>query len=165
MDVEVNSFSIILDIYIILDMDLNKVQIIGNITQDVELKQTPNGQNVCTLSIATNRSWTDWSGTRQEQAEFHNVVLWGKLAEIAGQYLQKGKKIYIEWRLQTRNWEAQDGTKRYKTEIVWENMIMLDRKWENEWGNYSASKSPSTPAVKKTAPKGEEEISVEDLPF
>jgi single-strand DNA-binding protein len=73
----------------ILDMDLNKVQLIGNITQDVELKQTPNGQNVCTITIATNRNWTDSSGMRQEQAEFHNVVLWGKLAEIAGQYLSK----------------------------------------------------------------------------
>jgi single-strand DNA-binding protein len=106
-------------------MDLNKVQIIGNITQDIELKQTPNGQNVTTISIATNRNWTDSSGNRQEQAEFHNVVLWGKLAEIAGQYLQKGKKVYIEGRLQTRSWEAQDGTKRYRTEIVGENMIML----------------------------------------
>jgi len=70
-------------------MDLNKVQIIGRITQDVELRQTPNGQSVTTLSIATNRNWTDASGMKQEQAEFHSVVLWGKLAEIAGQYLQK----------------------------------------------------------------------------
>lgn len=143
-------------------MDLNKVQIIGNITQDVELKQTPNWQNVCTLSIATNRSWTDWSGMRQEQAEFHNVVLWWKLAEIAGQYLQKGKKVYIEGRLQTRSWEAQDWTKRYRTEIVWENMIMLS--WANQDSDYAPS-TPSTPAVKSSSPKGEEEISVEDLPF
>ena len=146
-------------------MDLNKVQIIGNITQDVELRQTPNGQNVTTISIATNRNWTDSSWNRQEQAEFHNVVLWGKLAEIAGQYLQKWKKIYIEGRLQTRSWEAQDGTKRYRTEIVWENMIMLSP--NSEWGNTNFSKpaNNSTPAVKKTKAPEEEEISVEDLPF
>ena len=77
-------------------MDLNKVQIIGRITQDIEMRQTPNGQNVTTLSIATNRNWTDSSGMKQEQAEFHNVVLWARLAEIANQYLQKGKKVYIE---------------------------------------------------------------------
>ena len=146
-------------------MDLNKVQIIGNITQDVELRQTPNGQNVTTLSIATNRNWTDSSWMKQEQAEFHNVVLWGKLAEIAGQYLQKWKKVYIEWRLQTRSWEAQDGTKRYKTEIVWENMIMLDSKSDSEGFSKSSSSSNNSPAVKKSSPKAEEEISIEDIPF
>jgi len=145
-------------------MDLNKVQIIGNITQDIELRQTPNGQNVTTLSIATNRNWTDSSWIKQEQAEFHSVVLWGKLAEIAGQYLKKWKKIYIEGRLQTRNWEAQDWTKRYRTEIVWENMIMLDRAGpsDNNTSNYPIN---TTPAIKKSSPKKEEEISVEDIPF
>lgn len=147
-------------------MDLNKAQIIWNITQDVELKQTPNGQNVCSLTIATNRNWTDGNGMKQEQAEFHNVVLWWKLAEIAGQYLQKGKKVYIEWRLQTRNWEAQDGTKRYKTEIVGENMIMLSWSNQNDWNyNPPANSSYWTPAVKSSSQKHEEEISIEDLPF
>ncbi len=146
-------------------MDLNKVQIIGNITQDVELRQTPNGQNVCSLSIATNRSWTDGSGMKQEQAEFHNVVLWGKLSEIAGQYLQKGKKVYIEGRLQTRNWEAQDGTKRYRTEIVGENMIMLSGAGEANNMGSSKPMTNDTPAVKSSKPKQEEEISVEDIPF
>lgn len=148
-------------------MDLNKVQIIGNITQDIELKQTPNGQNVTTISVATNRNWTDSSGNKQEQAEFHNVVLWWKLAEIAGQYLQKWKKVYIEWRLQTRSWEAQDWTKRYRTEIVGENMIMLSPA-NSEWWNFPSNSSipaNSTPAVKKTTLKEEEEISVDDLPF
>ena len=146
-------------------MDLNKAQIIGRITQDLELKQTPNGQNVTSFSVATNRNWTDSSWIKQEQVEFHNVVLWWKLAEIANQYLSKWKKIFIEWRIQTRSWEAQDGTKRYKTEIVWENMIMLDSKsewesnfWREEWMNNS-------PAVKKSTPKNEEEISIEDIPF
>ena len=146
-------------------MDLNKAQIIGNITQDLELKQTPNGQNVLSFSVATNRNWTDSSGTKQEQVEFHNVVLWGKLAEIANQYLKKWSKLFLEWRIQTRSWEAQDGTKRYKTEIVWENMIMLDwRPNSNEFSKPSESTN-KTPAVKKTSPKKEEEISIEDIPF
>ncbi len=147
-------------------MDLNKAQIIGNITQDIEMRQTPNGQNVTTISIATNRNWTDGSGMKQEQVEFHNVVLWGKLAEIAHQYLAKGKKVYIEGRIQTRNWEAQDGSKRYKTEIVGENMIMLDSKGGNA-APFPKSDAPANDSapVKKSTPKKEEEISVEDLPF
>ena len=96
-------------------MDLNKAQIIGRITQELELKQTPNGQNVVSFSVATNRNWTDNSWMKQEQVEFHNVVLWWKLAEIADQYLNKWSKVFIEWRIQTRSWEAQDWTKRYKT--------------------------------------------------
>lgn len=148
-------------------MDLNKVQIIWNITQDIELKQTPTWQNVCTLSVATNRSWVDGSWMKQDVAEFHSIVLWGKLAEIAGQYLTKWKKVYIEWRLQTRSWEAQDGTKRYKTEIVWENMIMLDSK-SSSWDympNNNYWESSGTWAIKKSSPKKEEEISIEDIPF
>ena len=145
-------------------MDLNKVQIIWNITQDVELKQTPTGQNVCSFSVATNRNWVDASWIKQEVAEFHSIVLWGKLAEIAWQYLHKWKKIYIEWRLQTRSWEAQDGTKRYKTEIVWENMIMLDGSKNND-SFEQPSYENSTPAVKKATAKKEEEISIEDIPF
>jgi len=155
-------------------MDLNKAQVIGNITQDIELKQTPNGQSVTNFGVATNRRWTDSSWNMQEQTEFHNIVLWWKLAEIAWQYLQKGRKIFLEWRLQTRTWEAQDWTKRYRTEIVWENMIMLWWKWDNDWSsnsnftpnnNSSSNFSNSTPAVKKSIPKQEEEISIEDIPF
>ena len=149
-------------------MDLNKAQIIGNITQDIELKQTPNGQNVTSFWVATNRNWVDASWNRQEQTEFHNIVLWGKLAEIAAQYLKKGQKVYIEWRLQTRSWEAQDGTKRYRTEIVWENMIMLGKKDDanfNPQTSQNNSIANSTPAVKTTTPKQEEEISIEDIPF
>lgn len=147
-------------------MDLNKAQVIWNITQDIELKQTPNWQNVTSFSVATNRNWVDWSWMKQEQAEFHNVVLWWKLAEIASQYLSKWKKIYIEWRLQTRNWEAQDWTKRYKTEIVWTNMIMLD--WNSNSSNFEKKEDSAanpSPAIKKTVPKQEEEISIEDIPF
>lgn len=148
-------------------MDLNKAQIIGRITQDLELKQTPNGQNVMSFSVATNRNWTDSSGMKQEQVEFHNVVLWGKLAEIADQYLGKWRRVFIEGRLQTRNWEAQDGTKRYRTEVVWENMIMLDSRndMEEGWNSSSAPAKNSTPAVQRSNPKAEEEISIEDIPF
>lgn len=148
-------------------MDLNKAQIIGNITQDIELKQTPNGQNVCNFSVATNRSWTDPSGIKQEVAEFHSVVLWGKLAEIAGQYLHKWKKVYIEGRLQTRSWEAQDGSKRYKTEIIGENMIMLDGSRGGSEFTPPASSNTESPqgAVTKKTTKKEEEISIEDIPF
>jgi len=140
-------------------MDLNKVQIIWNITQDLELKQTPNGQNVMSFSIATNRSWLTDSWEKKEQAEFHNIVFWGKLAEIANDFLAKWKKVYVEWRLQTRTWEAQDWTKRYKTEIIWENMIMLDSKgWDNRQDTNDYSKN-------KTVPKKVEEILIEDIPF
>lgn len=152
-------------------MDLNRVSLIWRITQDLEVKQTPNWQNVVSFSIATNRNWTDNGWVKQEQVEFHNIVLWAKLAEIAGQYLSKWKRIYIEWRLQTRSWEAQDGTKRYKTEIVWENMIMLDSansqtSWEfsNSW-NTSSNSYNQFSASKKVEPKMEEEISIEDIPF
>lgn len=148
-------------------MDLNKAQIIGRITQDLELKQTPNGQNVISFSVATNRNWTDSNWVKQEQVEFHNVVLWGKLAEITNQYLNKWSKIFLEWRLQTRNWEAQDWTKRYRTEIVWENMIMLDSRWDwiDQNNNNSNTSSNNSSATTKTKPKAEEEISIEDIPF
>jgi single-strand DNA-binding protein len=145
-------------------MDLNKAQIIGRITQDLELKQTPNWQNVVSFSVATNRNWTDSSWVKQEQVEFHNVVLWWKLAEIAAEYLSKWRRVYIEWRLQTRTWDAQDGTKRYKTEIVWENMIMLDGRADVNVDEWNAPAN-ETPAIQKKEVKPEEEISASDLPF
>jgi len=154
-------------------MSLNKAQIIGNLTRDPELRQTPNGANVCSFTIATNFSWKDQSGNKQEKVEFHNIVAWGKLAEICGQYLRKGKKVYIEGRIQTRDWEADDGSKRYKTEIIAENMIMLSRGGENDnEGGFTAtpvaaptqaSTTPNAPA--KTDSPSEEEISIDDLPF
>src|SRR3989339_527335 len=108
-------------------MDLNKVMIIGNVVRDPEMRSTPGGQNVSSFSIATNLVWKDQSGQKQEKAEFHNIVAWRRLAEISSQYLKKGSKIYIEGRLQTRSWDDPNGIKRYKTEIIAENMIMLDR--------------------------------------
>ncbi len=146
-------------------MDLNKAQVIGRVTSDVELKTTPNGQNVTSFSVATNRNWVDGSWMKQEQAEFHNIVIWGKLAEIASQYLQKWKKVFLEWRLQTRAWEAQDWTKRYKTEIIADNMIMLDSAWAPNQSPAETMGNNETPAIKKTEPKKEEEINIADIPF
>jgi single-strand DNA-binding protein len=105
---------------------LNKVLLIGNLTRDPELKYTPQGTAVCTFGLATNREWTDSSGQKQEGAEFHRVVAWGKLAEICSQLLQKGRKIYIEGRLQTRQWKSAEGQDRQMTEVVMEEMIVLD---------------------------------------
>jgi len=105
---------------------LNKVLLIGNLTRDPELKYTPQGTAVCQFGLATNREWTDSSGQKQEGAEFHQVVAWGKLAEICSQLLNKGRKIYIEGRLQTRSWKSADGQDRKMTEVVMEEMIALD---------------------------------------
>ncbi|MFH2062987.1 MAG: single-stranded DNA-binding protein [bacterium] len=144
-------------------MNLNRAMIIGNLTRDPELRTTPNGQNVATFGVATNHTWTDASGQRQEKAEFHNVVAWGKLAEICGQYLGKGRKVYIEGRLQTREWESQDGTKRNRTEIVTENMIMLDRAGAGPAPAMATQAASVQPAAASSG--GEEEIRVEDIPF
>lgn len=155
-------------------MNLNKAMIIGNIVRDPEMRSTPNGQNVTSFSVATNLVWNDQSGQKQEKVEFHNVVAWRRLAEIAGQYLKKGSKVYIEGRLQTRSWDDPNGVKRYRTEIIAENMIMLDSKGGGEWSGAPAQSSGSnnySNAAKENdfsqpeQSRGEEEISVEDIPF
>ena len=107
---------------------LNKAQIIGNLTRDPEIRETKNGQSVCTLGVATNRKWKDNDGEYHEEVEFHNVVCWGKLADLAKKLLQKGTMVFFEGRLQTRNWEDESGIKHYKTEIVAQDMIILSRK-------------------------------------
>ncbi|MFC1748808.1 single-stranded DNA-binding protein [Pseudomonadota bacterium] len=157
-------------------MSLNKVQLIGNLTRDPEVKQIPGGQAVASFSIATNLSWTDQSGQKQDRPEFHNIVAWRKLAEICGQYLKKGGKIYIEGRLQTRDWEGEDGIKRYKTEIVADNMIMLDKKGAETGGpamqadhrglEQSAPPANAEASTEESAaePK-KEDVTIEDLPF
>ena len=99
-------------------MNLNKAFLFGNLTRDPELRQTPNGQAVCTFGIATNRSFNNASGQRQEQVEFHNIVAWGRQAEVIAQYMKKGSSMFIEGRLQTRSWEDQQGGKHSRTEIV-----------------------------------------------
>jgi single-strand DNA-binding protein len=108
---------------------LNKVMLIGNLGRDPEVRSTPSGQPVATFTLATNRRWKDKNGQRQEQTEWHNIVVWGKQAEIAGQYLTKGKQIYLEGRLQTRSWDdRQSGEKKYRTEVVCDNFQMLSQR-------------------------------------
>lgn len=105
---------------------LNKVQLIGNLTRDPELRYTPSGAAVCTIGLATNRFWTTESGEKKEETEFHRVVAWNKLAELCSQLLAKGRKIYVEGRLRTNAWTAADGTQKTTTEVVIEDMIILD---------------------------------------
>lgn len=106
---------------------LNKVMLIGNLGRDPETRHTPSGTPVANFTLATNESFNDKSGNRQDRTEWHRIVAWGKLAEICGQYLNKGKQVYIEGRLQTRQWEDQQGQRRQTTEVVANNMIMLSR--------------------------------------
>jgi single-strand DNA-binding protein len=151
-------------------MSLNRVQLIGNLTRDPEMKQIPGGQVVTSFGIATNFTWTSKAGEKQSKTEFHNIVVWGKLAEICGQYLRKGSKCYVEGRLQTRDWEGEDGVKRYRTEVIADNMIMLDRKGgEGDMGGMpSDSKSGSSDDFSSDVaapPASEGEVKIDDLPF
>ncbi|MFA6131277.1 MAG: single-stranded DNA-binding protein [Patescibacteria group bacterium] len=143
---------------------LNKALIIGNLTRDPELRQTTSGQSVCTIGVATNRSWNNAQGEKQEQPEYHTVVAWGKLADICGQYLKKGKKVFFEGRLQTRDWEGQDGVRRFRTEIVAENMIMLDRAGAPSGEAFSQPAPMEAPAIKIDEPANDD-IKLEDIPF
>ena len=147
-------------------MDLNRATIIGRLTRDPELRTTTSGRSVATIGVATNRAWKDQTGAQKEYVEFHNCVLWGKLAEIAGQYLSKGRRVYMEGRLQTRDWVGQDGVKRYRTEIVVDNMIMLDS--PRGGGASHESFADGAPVPEETlagTDAAQEEVKVEDIPF
>ena len=158
-------------------MNLNKVFILGNLTRDPELRQTPSGQNVATFSVATNRAWTDKSGVKQTQVEFHNIVLWGRLAEIAHQYLAKGRLVFIEGRMNTRAWQDQTtGQKRNRTEIIAETMQLGPRPAAPVPNLHSVeTKSPEPAPLPEVqleefneAPRPSvdgEEIKVENIPF
>lgn len=111
---------------------INKVIIIGNLTRDPEMRQTPNGQSVTTFGIATNREWTTKNSERHNSAEFHECVAWAKLAEICSQYLQKGNLVYVEGYLKTRSWDSPEGIKKFKTEIVVKDMIKLEKRPKDE---------------------------------
>lgn len=140
-------------------MNLNKAMIIGNLTREPETRNLPSGQSVASFSVATNRRWKDAkTGEKKESVEFHNIVAWGKLADICSQYLKKGSKVYLEGRLQTRSWNDQSGNKKYRTEIVAENMIMLDRAG-------TVPEAEDTKVPPKDEQPAEEEINVEDIPF
>lgn len=122
---------------------------------------------VASFSVATNRVWMDKGGQKQEKADFHNAVVWGRLAEICQQYVKKGRKIFLEGRMQTRDWEGEDGVKRYRTEIVVENLILLDRSGNptGEEGYERESNSASVRSYDNAPAQKEEEMSLDDLPF
>lgn len=151
---------------------LNKVQLIGNLTRDPELRYTPSGAAVCTIGLATNRYWTTEAGEKKEEVEFHRVVAWNKLAEICSQLLAKGRKIYVEGRLRTASWQAQDGTQKSTTEVVIEDMILLDSRMPAQAvageaaGGAETKQVVAQPAVKQEAPpEGKEDVSPDDIPF
>jgi single-strand DNA-binding protein len=162
---------------------LNSAQLIGNLTRDPELRYTPNGNAVCTFSIATNRSWTTESGEKREEADFHNIVAWNKLAELCSQFLVKGRKVYVEGRLATRSWTGQDGQQKTRTEIVINDMILVDSKGAGGAAVGDEGQKTQKPAPKqkidKAAEKQEggpteapvpagnadEEVSPDDIPF
>ncbi len=135
-------------------MNFNKAIILGNVTKDIELKTLPSGQSVVNFGVATNRFYTDKTGQKQQSAEFHNVVAFGKLAEICSRYLNKGKLVLVEGHIQTRSWQAQDGSKRYRTEIIMENMQLGPRG--------GADANAPTPASSSASAPQEEQIPVID---
>jgi len=156
---------------------LNRAEIIGNLTRDPETRALPSGQTVCSFAVATNRRWRDKDGNTKEDTQYHEVTMWGKQGELATQMLSKGKKVYIEGRLQTSSWDGTDGVKRTKTEIVAENFIPLAPKeggtpsWSESAPNSNApaddgstsTKKPDDP-VAKTA-SATDEINLDDIPF
>lgn len=155
----------------------NRVELIGNLTRDPELRYTPNGAAVCTLGLATNRTFVS-DGEKREEVDFHRLVAWNKLAELCHQLLKKGIKVFVSGRLQTRSFEGQDGVQRQITEIVLEDMIILTPKGSGEAAaaiedvgvpeepvEKAAVEEKEEKASKTSAPRGEEEVSDEDLPF
>lgn len=142
---------------------LNKVMLIGNLTRDPELRYTPQGTAVCTFGLATNRSWVTESGEKKEETEFHRVVAWNKLAELCSQLLFKGRKIYVEGRLQTRTWTDQNGNQRQATEVVIEEMIILDSR-QGEPVAVSERGSRQGAPQKEQVPVEEEMAIPEDIP-
>lgn len=146
-------------------MNVNKAIVCGNLTRDPEERTLPSGQPVSAFGIATNRAWTNADGQKQEQVEFHNIVAFGKLAEICNQYLTKGRLVYVEGRLQTRTWEGQDNVKRNRTEIVADTMQMGPRPAgiDSAGAGRALPKKEEEKPKKKTDNKGE--VKVENIPF
>ncbi len=148
-------------------MYLNKALIYGNLTRDPEARRLPNGTSVTSFSVATNRTWKDKNGARQEDVQYHNVVCFAKLAELAAQYLHRGGAVYIEGRMQTRSWDASDGQKKYRTEIVADTMQFGPRREGGEGGGAPAqSKGGATAAETAEAIEyPSEEVNPDDIPF
>src|SRR5215469_16671310 len=135
---------------------VNKVILIGNLGKDPEIRTTPQGTSLARFSVATTTNWKDASGARQEKTEWHDVVAWDKLAQICGEYLHKGKMVYVEGSLQTRSWEDQNGQKRYKTEIKANNVVMLSPR--------DASRAPGAGAAAATGTGPREVSEVAEAP-
>jgi len=149
--------------------DLNMVFLMGNLTRDPELRYTPNGQAVASFAVATNRRWTDQAGEKKDSVEYTDVVVWGKLAETVSNYLKKGRRVHVIGRLQTRNWEAQDGSKRNKTEVVATDITFLDRASGSADVLDGVDDLPEDFGAKESKKskkkESEEEINIEDIPF
>ena len=149
----------------------NQVILVGNLTRDPEVRAIPSGQNVASFAVATNRTWSDANGETQEAADFHNIVAWGKLAELASQYLTKGRKVLVAGRLQTRSWEGEDGKKNYRTEVVANEINFLDRGGDSpdqssnsDTGVDSRPRSTAKGAkAAGTKAKANDDIKIEDL--
>ncbi|MBK5296497.1 MAG: single-stranded DNA-binding protein [Vicinamibacteria bacterium] len=142
---------------------VNKVILVGNLGRDAELRYTPGGAAVATLNMATTETWNDKEGQRQEKTEWHRVILWGKQAETLNQYLQKGKQIYVEGRLQTRQWDDKDGNKRYTTEVRGDRVVLLS-------SGSGGGGQRSGGGTRSEMPHGEPsdvapELSEDDIPF
>ena len=145
-------------------MNLNKALLIGNLTRDPEMRSLPNGQSVASFGIATNSYFTK-DGKREERAEFHNVVAFGRIAEIAKQYLSTGKLVFIEGRIQTRSWTAQDGTKKSRTEIIVER-LQLGPRSQGAQGPREQAQNPQPPPIETIEyPHDEGEINPDEIPF
>ncbi|MBU2025396.1 MAG: single-stranded DNA-binding protein [Patescibacteria group bacterium] len=156
-------------------MNVNKAIIVGRLTKDPEARTTTSGKSVTSMTVATSSTWNDQSGQKQEKTEFHNVVLWGKIAEIAAQYLIKGQEVYIEGRIETRNWEGKDGVKRYQTEIIiggLDGRMQMGSKPQG--ANYQKNNNPPAKKEAKSdsqekkndkSDSQDEEIRIEDIPF
>jgi single-strand DNA-binding protein len=155
-------------------LNLNRAQVLGNCTRDAEMRYTPNGHPVASFTVATNRRWTSADGTQQDATEYHDIVVWGKQAENVSPMLKKGTPAFVEGRLQTRSWEGQDGVKRYKTEIVADNVIVLSSRGSALSSSPDDAETQENPikdiAEEKSDSKGkkevkEEEIDIEEIPF
>lgn len=159
-------------------LNLNRAQILGNLTRDPEMRYTPNGQAVSSFAVATNRKWKGRDGAPDgEDTQYHDIVVWGKQAEAVTPMLKKGGPVFVEGRLQTRNWEGQDGVKRYKTEIVADNIIVLSSRGGNDGGGSFMARPENNPIDKisasptsgsdnkKTDVDTVDEINIEEIPF
>lgn len=153
-------------------MYLNKAMVIGNLTRDPEIKALPSGAKVCSFSLATNRVWKDKNGAKQESVDYHNIVVFGRQAETAGQYLKKGSSALVEGRMQTRSWAAADGQKKYRTEIVADRVQFGNRPSVGAPGTGGfTAKGPAEDVEQKDVPPAdtieypEEEINPDDIPF